>query len=86
MKKLIASAAVALMVVGSAGVAQAKPYGKGEGPGPGNSGNSSMFGLCTAYANNSAKAKEKSPVFNQYDAETWAELCENVTPGGKGGE
>ena len=86
MKKLIASAALAVMVVGGAGVAQADPYGRGPGPGPGNSGDHSMFGLCTAYANNSDKAKEKSPVFNHYGADEWQDLCEGVTPGGQGGE
>ena len=41
-----------------------------------------MYGLCKAYANNSDAAKANSPVFNEYTAEEWEDLCEGVTPGG----
>lgn len=81
MKKLVAGVITALFLSG-AGAAAANPYGKGPGPGPGNSGDHAMYGLCTAYAHNSDKAKEKSPVFNEYTADEWADLCEDVSPGG----
>ena len=87
MRKLITAAITAAMLAGGAGAALAGPYDNGPGPGPGNSGDAAMYGLCKAYANNADQAKENSPVFNQYTEDEWADLCENVSPGGsrKGG-
>ncbi|HVM51676.1 MAG TPA: hypothetical protein VM262_00635 [Acidimicrobiales bacterium] len=82
MKKLIVSGLVAASLLGGAGVAIAGPYDNGPGPGPGNSGDAAMYGLCKAYANNADEAKENSPVFNEYTEDEWADLCENVRPGG----
>lgn len=82
MRKLLAAALTALFLAGGAGVATAGPYDRGPGPGPGNSGDHALYGLCIAYAHNSDRAKEKSPVFNEYTEDEWAELCENTSPGG----
>lgn len=82
MRKTLIAGLTAALLVGGAGTAIAGPYDKGPGPGPGNSGDHAMYGLCKAYANNSDQAKQSSPVFSQYDADEWADLCEGVTPGG----
>lgn len=83
MRKFLAAAVAAGMLIGGAGAAAAGPYDKGPGPGPGNSGTHAMWGLCKAYANNADQAKNNSPVFNEYTADEWAELCDGVSPGGR---
>lgn len=83
MRRIIVTALAVAALTGGAGAAQAGPYDRGPGPGPGNSGSHALFGLCTAYAHNADQAKEKSPVFNEYTADEWADMCENVSPGGR---
>ena len=88
-RRLMVAGLAGALFFGGASVAMAGPYDNGPGPGPGNSGDHPMHGLCTAYAHNSDKAKEKSPVFNERTPDEWEEVCEGVTPGGSrngGGE
>ncbi len=82
MRRMVVAAATALFLAVGAGAAVANPYDNGDGPGPGNSGDAAMYGLCKAYANNADQAKENSPVFNEYTEDEWADLCEDVSPGG----
>jgi hypothetical protein len=82
MRKIVVAALSAGLFVGSAGLAAAGPYDNGPGPGPGNSGDRALYGLCRAYERNADQAKENSPVFNEYTEDEWAELCEDVRPGG----
>lgn len=82
MRKLVIAAAAAGLLVAGAGTAIAGPYDRGPGPGPGNSGDHALYGLCIAYAHNADQAKENSPVFNEYTEDEWADMCENVSPGG----
>lgn len=85
MRRLFVVAASIALLGGAASPAIANPYGNGPGPGPGNSGDHAMYGLCKAWTHNADEAKENSPVFNEYTADEWSEMCEDVRPGGSRG-
>jgi hypothetical protein len=89
MRKSIAAAAVALMALGGAGVAQAN---NGNGPpfGPDgiNEGHPAWYGLCMAYYNNSDQAKQNGAPFQALEAHDWDEsaydgiddFCQSLRP------
>jgi hypothetical protein len=90
MRKIIATAAVALMVLGGANVALANPNGNGAPFGPDGIDEShpAWYGLCMAYYNNSDQAKQNGAPFQALEAHDWDEsdyegiddFCQSLRP------
>jgi hypothetical protein len=81
MRKLIATGAVALMVLGGGNVALAN-NGNGGPPFHGggiNEGHPAWYGLCIAYYNNSPEGKKNGAPFEALDKHDWSQSTyENV--------